>query len=705
MPLIRGDRIGPYAIDSTLGEGGMGQVYRARDDRLHRYVALKVLPQANDADGLSQRRLLAEARAAAGLDHPFICKVYEVGEADGRPYIAMEAITGETLRSRLARGRLDIKTALQIATEIAEAVSAAHRGGVVHRDLKPANIMIAADGHVKVLDFGLASRLERPGLNAELTTLTSPPSVSDGLAGTLAYMAPEQVRAEPADVRSDIFAFGVVLFEMLAGRHPFQRAGAIETAAAILKDDPAPWPAETAPPVLLQHVVRKALAKDPRDRYQSVDDVLIDLRAVSSDLSSASSRSAPLPGTSRGAVLRRRVWLVAAPAAVLIAGAAWWGIAHQSRATAAIAPVFRQVTAVGNLIDAALSPDGRSLAFITDTQGDRRLLTRDLAGGPSIELAHAEGLRSPKWTRDGAQIHYLTSDAGYLISRLGGTPQRSYSAGSSAWSPDGSRVVWASPSAPVFGFLRPDGARVGQFVTVPHARWLSGVDWQVSSDRLLLYGLDEEGQAALWIGPPDGTGLRRLYSGAEPLGSARWSPTTDVIYAFRARNSASDLLAFDVPASGAAVPRVLAAGLPPSDAADLSADGRWLLTTRGEEHANLWTVDLGGPEPKAAPVTSGTGTFSAPTLSPDGQWIAVVYHLGSTYSIVKIPVVGGEPVPLTSGANRLSSPAWSPDGGSIAFADEPRWLAGALGDESRRDEIAASARDSHVDESSGGLDA
>ena len=196
MPLIRGDRIGPYAIDSTLGEGGMGQVYRARDDRLHRYVALKVLPQANDADGLSQRRLLAEARAAAGLDHPFICKVYEVGEADGRPYIAMEAITGETLRSRLARGRLDIKTALQIATEIAEAVSAAHRGGVVHRDLKPANIMIAADGHVKVLDFGLASRLERPGLNAELTTLTSPPSASDGLAGTLAYMAPEQVRAE-----------------------------------------------------------------------------------------------------------------------------------------------------------------------------------------------------------------------------------------------------------------------------------------------------------------------------------------------------------------------------------------------------------------------------------------------------------------------------------------------------------------------------
>ena len=312
---------------------------------------------------------------------------------------------------------------------------------------------------------------------------------------------------------------------------------------------------------------------------------------------------------------------------VIIAGAAWWGIAYRSRATAVVAPVFRQVTAVGNLIEAALSPDGRSLAFITDTQGDRRLLTRDLAGGPSIELARGGQLHSPKWTRDGGRIHYLTADGGYLISRLGGTPQRAYGANRSAWSPDGSRVVWVSFTAPVFGFLSPDGARLAPSVTVAHARLLLGVDWQISSDRLLLYGLDEEGQAALWIGPSDGTGLRRLYSGAEPLGSARWSPTADVIYAFRARNSTSDLLAFDVPASGAAVPRVLAAGLPLSSAADLSADGRWLLTTRWEEHTNLWTVDLGGPEPKAAPVTSGTGTFSAPTLSPDGQWIAAVYHL------------------------------------------------------------------------------
>ena len=668
-------------------------------------MALKVLPQANDADGLSQKRLLAEARAAAGLDHPFICKVYEVGEADGRPYIAMEAITGETLRSRLTRGRLDIKPALQIATEIAEAVSAAHRGGVVHRDLKPANIMIAADGHVKVLDFGLASRLERPGLNAELTTLTSPPSVSDGLAGTLAYMAPEQVRAEPADVRSDIFAFGVVLFEMLAGRHPFQRAGAIETAAAILKDDPAPWPAEVAPPVLLQHVVRKALAKDPRDRYQSVDDVLIDLRAVSSDLSSASSRSAPLPATSRGAVLRRRVWLVAAPAAMLIIGAAWWGIARQSRATATIAPVFRQVTSVGNLIDAALSPDGRSLAFITDTQGDRRLLTRDLAGGPSIELARGQGLQSPKWTRDGSQIHYGATDGGYLVSRLGGTPQRAYNAGMSAWSPDGSRVLWASPSAPVFGFLRPDDTRLGPSVTVAHARFLAGVDWQVSSDRLLLYGRDEEGRAGLWIGPSDGTGPRRIYSGAEPIGSARWSPTADVIYAFRVRNSASDLLAFDVPASGAAVPRVLASGLPSSGAADLSVDGRWLLTTRGEAHANLWTVDFSGPEPKAVPLTSGTGTFSAPALSPDGQWIAAVYQLG-IHVHDRQDSCGWR---RASAAHVRCHPAL--ESGVVArrridrVRDEPRWLAGALDDESRRDKIAASARDGHVDESSAGLDA
>ena len=203
----------------------------------------------------------------------------------------------------------------------------------------------------------------------------------------------------------------------------------------------------------------------------------------------------------------------------------------------------------------------------------------------------------------------------------------------------------------------------------------------------------------MWIGPSDGTGLRRVYSGGEPLASAHWSPTADVIYAFRARNAASDLLAFDVPASGTAVPRVLASGLPSSSAADLSADGRWLLATRGEGHTNVWTVDLSGPEPKAASVTSGTGTFSAPALSPDGQWIAAVYQLGPTYTIVKIPVAGGEPVPLMSGANRLSSPAWSPDGASIAFATirdgaPELWLMNPDGTKSQR--IPATAMSSNL---------
>ena len=381
----------------------------------------------------------------------------------------------------------------------------------------------------------------------------------------------------------------------------------------------------------------------------------------------SSPSSAPLPANVRGASRQRRVWLVAAPAAVLIAGAAWWGVAHQSRATAVVAPVFRQVTAVGNLIDAALSPDGRSLAFITDTQGDRRLLTRDLAGGPSIELARAEGLRSPKWTRDGAQIHYITSDAGYLISRLGGTPQRAYAAGISAWSPDGSRVLGASPSAPVFGFLTPDDARIGQ--SDRSARALAARRRLAALVRSAAALRGERGRSGGAVDRPVyGTGLRRIYSGAEPLGSANWHPTADVIYAFRPRNSASDLLAFDVPASGCG--GASCARVRPSTErwVELSADGRWLLTTRGEEHANLWTVDLSGTEPKAKPVTSGTGTFSTPTVSPDGQWIAAAYRLGSTHSIVKIPVAGGEPVSLTSSANRLSSPAWSPDGRSIAFA-------------------------------------
>ncbi len=253
-------RVGPYVIESLLGAGGMGEVYKAYDERLRRPVALKFLLPQHD-DRAREDRIHREARAAAGLDHPFICKVYEVGEAGEATYIAMEYVAGRTMAARLADGPVPFSTALRIATEIADALAAAHRGGVVHRDLKPANIMIAEDGHVKVLDFGLASRRE------SADTPTTALSASSTTGGTLAYMAPEQLRGDPASERSDIFALGIVLAELLTGVHPFTRPTSVEIASAILNDEPQSWPVSSQAPVLLRHIVRKALAKTPADRY------------------------------------------------------------------------------------------------------------------------------------------------------------------------------------------------------------------------------------------------------------------------------------------------------------------------------------------------------------------------------------------------------------------------------------------------------
>jgi len=298
-----------YRVLSRLGAGGMGEVFLAEDLSLHRKVALKfLLPAAGreDADG----RLLREARAAAHLDHPFICKVYEVGEHDGRPFLAIEYVDGVTVRDRLAEGRLPLNEALRIACEVADALHFAHTRGIIHRDLKPANVMLGADGHVKVMDFGIAKQLAAP-VAADAVTAALPTATRPGeLTGTLAYMSPEQLRGETVDQRSDVFAFGMLLNELLTGIHPFMRPTTIEIANAILNEPPPPLELmATGGSPLLAHVVVRCLEKDRARRYQSLSDVRIELESL----------QAPATGTvTAGPPKRRTAWVVAALAAILI---------------------------------------------------------------------------------------------------------------------------------------------------------------------------------------------------------------------------------------------------------------------------------------------------------------------------------------------------------------------------------------------------
>ena len=292
MPLAPGSKLGPYEILAALGTGGMGEVYRARDPRLGREVAIKVLPAGSAGDSERMRRFEQEARATAVLSHPNILAVFDIGSQDNSPYIVSELLEGETLRARLISGPLPVRKAVDYALQTARGLTAAHNHGIFHRDLKPENLFITRDGHVKILDFGLAKltmpELGAPGLSAEATL----DSVTGrgALLGTLGYMSPEQCRGAAVDARSDLFSFGAVLYEMLSGSRAFRGDTTADTISSILKEEPPDLSAtgRDVPP-LLERIVHHCLEKDPADRFQSARDIAFALEALSSISSSAAS--------------------------------------------------------------------------------------------------------------------------------------------------------------------------------------------------------------------------------------------------------------------------------------------------------------------------------------------------------------------------------------------------------------------------------
>jgi len=319
QPFI-GQTVSHYCILKKLGEGGMGEVYLAEDSALNRTVALKFLLPKTQADETARKRLLAEARAAAALDHPFICKVYEAGEAGGWPFIAMEYVEGSTLADRMVKGALPFKEALHVAVEIAEALECAHQRGIVHRDLKPSNILLTRDGHVKVMDFGLAKRTPLSSIGSE-KTVTQTLTEAGTTLGTLAYMSPEQLKGEMVDARSDIFAFGVLLYEMVAGVHPFLKDSPFKTANAVLEETPAAIPSRgKEPPELFHHTIKRTLAKDREQRYQSI-------REVRTNLVELREEPRPrLPGLLTVVRMLRPLWLTVLILAMVfgLAGATFW---------------------------------------------------------------------------------------------------------------------------------------------------------------------------------------------------------------------------------------------------------------------------------------------------------------------------------------------------------------------------------------------
>ena len=366
---VIGTEVSHYRILSKIGQGGMGEVYLAQDLSLERKAALKFLPPTQAIDEQARTRLAREANSAARLDHPFICKIYEVSPNGDRPFIAMEYVDGLTLAERMVSSPLPLAEAIAVASELAEALDLAHERGILHRDLKPANVMLTRDRHVKVMDFGLAKAMTTSADDvASVATLTAVDTVN--LSGTLAYMSPEQLRAQPLDARSDVFSFGLILYQMIAGIHPFRRPSVISMADAMLHEvEPALDGDRADVPPLLAHVVSRCLAKDRERRYQSMRDVRIELAALAEPSTSASSRRwvAPPPRRPRW-ILPAAVALVAAIGAIAV----WrWPIA---------APLSQQ----------ALAFKERDWIVITDFENLTGDPVFDRSLGAAVEVAIAQ---------------------------------------------------------------------------------------------------------------------------------------------------------------------------------------------------------------------------------------------------------------------------------------------------------------------------
>jgi Tol biopolymer transport system component/predicted Ser/Thr protein kinase len=685
-----GKTISHYRILEKLGRGGMGVVYKAEDTRLGRLVALKFLPAEMASDAQALERFKREARAASALNHPNICTVYDIGQADGQHFIAMELLPGKPLNQVIAGKPLPTDRLLEVAMQIADALDAAHQKGIVHRDIKPANIFITERGLPKILDFGLAKITPRHSPkaaaaadDATVGTVDEPVTGRGVALGTVAYMSPEQVRCEELDARTDLFSFGLVLYEMATGRQAFSGAASGVIFSAILEHNPAPL-ARLNPqvPAKLEEIVNKALEKDRELRYQTAAEMRGDLKRLKRD-SSSSQAAVPLPAPAPAPARRIAKPALIAAAAALVVVAAVLAVLLQrgflGRRAAAPVATHRQLTFTGKADNPAISPGGDFVAYINDKQ----LQVQDLAGGQPITIASGPGLRVPRWMPDGLQVLSARSaeseQAGrglFVIPRTGGTARKLTSYGFYYTpSPGGDSLLCGYIDA--FRILHVKTAEErkfeGKFFQDAGFTWVFDADWSPRGDRIILAGTGKGESIVLALLTPDGSAVKTVLQGPEPLTSPRWNPTGDAVYCVRTKENNPELLKAAIdPQSGAVTEtKVLLSGLPLGGTFGVSRDGKKLAYSRVHRLSQVWLADIqaGGakPEIKTRQLTSGTQEYGYPAISPDGKWVVVPAGSGSKTNLYLLPAEGGAPQQLTFLEGRNGAPQWSPDGKQIAF--------------------------------------
>jgi eukaryotic-like serine/threonine-protein kinase len=706
-----GQTISHYRILEKVGEGGMGVVYKAHDLHLDRFVALKLLPSEKLADETRRQRFVQEAKSASALNHPNIVHIYDVTEANGKPFLAMEYVSGRTLSQVIARKGIGLHEALKIATQIADALAKAHAAGIVHRDLKPSNIMVTQDGLVKVLDFGLAKLTETnsdDSIETRSTKHYSPPRTEEGvILGTAGYMSPEQAEGKSTDARSDIFSFGVVLYEMLSGRRVFQGENQMRTVAKVLREEPPPLheSVEGIPPEL-ERLVARCLRKDPERRLRSMADLKVALQELKEESESGRLATGTAVANSTSAS-KRQWWQVAVVIGVIVFTTTWF-LLQRMRKLPPVVTVVSLTSNVGDETAPTFSPDGNQIAYSWngEKQDISHIYVKLIGPGPPLRLTNDPAQDSrPAWSPDGQTIAFLRDFgsgkfAVYLIPALGGVerkllevfvPESEWLPGPYvAWLPDSKWIIYSNKDAPEHPtnlfMVQVDGGKTRQITTAP-AGTLGDSSPAVSPDgsQLVFSRMTGIGPADLYM-----VKLKKDYSSAsepERISHFNWT-NAGVAWTSEGRNivlsQGDELWKVTVSRSGSVESQ-------PQKIGSFGNGATWPATARmGKRMAfvkpyggplNIWRVGLDEGSKRgeknsgasdAVDLIPSTSEEFAPQYSPDGQKIAFESRRSGSLEIWTCQSNGAGCSMLTSfGRPATGLPHWSPDGRQIVFYSRP----------------------------------
>jgi hypothetical protein len=684
MPLSAGDKFGPYTLVSRLGEGGMGEVWKARDTRLDRTVAIKACKAA------FSERFELEARAVAALNHPNICTLFDVGPN----YLVMEYVDGQSLASLIPSSGMRLADALRIAVRIADALAAAHARGIVHRDLKPGNVMVTGEGVVKLLDFGLAAIDESTQPTgdsvATRTAFQSPKTAAGTILGTFSYMSPEQAEGRKVDTRSDIFSFGSMLYEMVTGQRAFRGETTISTLAAILNQEPKPPAALVAGlPADLERIIARCLRKDRDRRFQHASDLRVELQ----ELSEAPAPAAPV-SDAPAARPSRAIWFVSAAAAALIGVASGW-LLHRPPPPFQGPTLTRATYDTGLTCDPALSPDGKLLAYASDREdkGFLNIWLQPVSAGDPVQLTHDDADDSePSFSPDGSQVVYRSERDGggiYTVSALGGEPRLiAHEGRGPRFSPDGTRVAYWTGKG---GRSEAISGQGGRIFAVPAGGgeprqlaagilFASNPVWSPDGKTILFVGNRRivDAQARAWFltsaseDRPVEIRTDGIFENTAPFPS-QWLKSNQILFAQR-KFDAANVFRIGLDAASAKLigkPERLTFGGGVENAPSMAANGTLALADL-TWNFGLWSlpIDTRSARVTGEPVrlTASLTKETRPTLSEDGRKLAYLKELPGNNTAWVRDLVSGKQVRLVS-QPKPWTPWISADGSMVVYPD------------------------------------